>query len=120
MSRCISLEGEFSDHELATSGPAAERFTCRLCGALAEDELLAALDTAEATIARMRELAEAWASAGIGEFLAALNGTDGEGDGERVGRRPLTAEEEAEDERDGADGDCDGSVGGCTCPDGGA
>lgn len=55
MSRCISAAGEYSDHELATSGPAIERFTCRLCGALAEDELLAAFDAADAALARVRE-----------------------------------------------------------------
>lgn len=47
MSTCISREGEYSDHVLADDGPAAERFVCKRCFALAEDELLAALDVAE-------------------------------------------------------------------------
>lgn len=90
MSRCISSEGEYSDHELATSGPAAERFTCRRCGALAEDELLAALDTAEATVTRVREARRVRPTDNVAENVleridAALDGTDETPKAERRG-----------------------------------
>jgi len=59
MSACISRHGEYSDHLLAETG-ASERFVCSRCFALAESELLAALDAAErdrdALIGALRDL----------------------------------------------------------------
>lgn len=88
MSRCISSEGEYSDHELPTTGLAVERFVCRRCHGLAEDELLAALDAAEAAVARVRAVRTKWdtdpyncgqynAPALAAKIDAALDGTGG-------------------------------------------
>ena len=50
MSKCISSEGEYSDHELAEQ----PRFLCARCFAFDEDAALTALKTAEATLERVR------------------------------------------------------------------
>lgn len=52
MSKCISSEGEYSDHELAEQ----PRFMCARCFAFDEDAALTALKTAEATLERLREV----------------------------------------------------------------
>lgn len=69
MSTCISRHGEYSSHDLAESGPAEIRFVCRLCGALAEDALLAAADEADrlrdrltALEGELRALTDEWAN----------------------------------------------------------
>lgn len=48
MSKCISREGEYSDHE-----PGDERFYCGRCYVFDEDAVLAALTAAESRLARV-------------------------------------------------------------------
>lgn len=66
MSKCISSEGEYSDHELAEQ----PRFMCARCFAFDEDAALAALDEAE----RERDVLGKAAFAAI---LASGEDTDG-------------------------------------------
>lgn len=55
MSKCISSEGKYSDHELAEQ----PRFMCARCFAFDEDAALAALERAEAIVsARAAEIRE--------------------------------------------------------------
>ena len=69
MSRCISREGEYSEHELGvTDTNRGAKWTCRRCWMLDEDALLDALTDAEQTIARVEALA--------GEFDRSVIGTD--------------------------------------------
>lgn len=44
MSTCISSHGEFSEHELGSTGLAAERFVCSLCHVLDEAAALDEVD----------------------------------------------------------------------------
>lgn len=50
MSKCISIEGEYSEHELAEQ----PRFACVRCFAFDEEAALAALDEAERESERLR------------------------------------------------------------------
>ena len=59
MSKCISRNGEFSDHEL---GEGTHEFTCSRCWAFDEDAAIATVAELRATIDRVRrETAMDWA-----------------------------------------------------------
>ncbi len=52
MSKCISSEGEYSDHELSEQ----PRFLCARCFAFDEDAAIARVRELEATVERVREV----------------------------------------------------------------
>ena len=56
MSTCISRHGEWSDHALATSGNAEDRFQCSRCLVLDEGALLNALEVTEAGLAEAKRI----------------------------------------------------------------
>lgn len=55
MSTCISRHGEYGEH---VPGEGSERFVCQRCFVFDEDGCLAALDTAEAALGKVRALVE--------------------------------------------------------------
>lgn len=56
MSKCVSLSGEYSEHELQDEGDA--RFICQRCFAFEEDGALEAIEKAEAELARTSQAIE--------------------------------------------------------------
>lgn len=57
MSKCISRNGEFSDHEL---GEGTHEFTCSRCWAFDEDAAIATVAELRATVERCKALADEW------------------------------------------------------------